>query len=100
MLLTPSDANVHSSLSQAGQSLTLEGLARAGGTPEGVIEGIEGEPAQRRRLLEAGFTTGCVVRFTMATPFGDPLVFALRGASIALRKSEARCVRVSLRPAS
>jgi Fe2+ transport system protein FeoA len=61
---------------------------------DAVIEGVEGDPVQRRRLLEAGFTPGSTVRFVMATPFGDPLVFSLRGASIALRKTEARCVRV------
>lgn len=100
MLLNLSNAQTPASLNPTGTSLTLEGLARAGAASEAVIEGIEGEPAQRRRLLEAGFTIGCVVRFTMATPFGDPLVFSVRGASIALRKSEARCVRVSLRSAS
>jgi Fe2+ transport system protein FeoA len=53
-----------------------------------------GEPAQRRRLLEAGFVQGSPVRFVMATPFGDPLVFSLRGTQIALRQSDARHVRV------
>jgi Fe2+ transport system protein FeoA len=61
---------------------------------EAVVTGLEGTPAQRRRLLEAGFVTGSRVRFLMATPFGDPLVYSLRGASIALRKSEARHVLV------
>jgi ferrous iron transport protein A len=73
---------------------TLEGLARIRTGIVAQIEGVEGAPALRRRLLEAGFTPGSPVRFVMATPFGDPLVFSLRGASIALRKSEARCVRV------
>ena len=74
--------------------LTLEGLAGVGKSTRAVVEGIDAAPALRRRLLEIGFTEGCPVRFVMATPFGDPLVFSLRGASIALRKSEARCVRV------
>lgn len=59
-----------------------------------VVAGLEGAPAFRRRLLEAGFVNGSAIRFLMPTPFGDPLVFSLRGASIALRKSEARSVRV------
>ena len=58
------------------------------------VSGLEGSPIQRRRLLEAGFVAGSKVRYLMATPFGDPMVFSLRGATIALRKSEARCVRV------
>jgi ferrous iron transport protein A len=74
----------------------LERLAQSRHEASVVIEGVEAAPALRRRLLEAGFTAGSPVRFLMATPFGDPLVFSLRGASIALRKSEARCVRVRL----
>jgi Fe2+ transport system protein FeoA len=74
--------------------LNLERLAAGRHEAFAVIDGVEAAPALRRRLLEAGFTTGSPVRFVMATPFGDPLVFSLRGASIALRKSEARCVRV------
>ena len=61
-----------------------------------VVTGLEGSPVFRRRLLEVGFVEGSQVRFLMATPFGDPLVFSLRGASSALRKSEARCVKVRL----
>jgi ferrous iron transport protein A len=73
------------------ESTTLDRLERSS---EAVVAGLECSPNLRRRLLEAGFVTGSRVRFLMATPFGDPLVFSLRGASIALRKSEARCVRV------
>jgi Fe2+ transport system protein FeoA len=32
----------------------------------------------------------------MSTPFGDPNIYALRGTSIALRKSEAKCIRVRI----
>jgi len=61
---------------------------------EAVIVSIEGEALQRRRLLEAGFVPGSLVHFLMATPFGDPLVFSLRGTHIALRQSDARHVRI------
>jgi Fe2+ transport system protein FeoA len=70
---------------------TLDGLKPSQGA---VVHGLEGAPVLRRRLLEAGFVAGSPVHFLMATPFGDPLVFSMRGTSIALRKSEARCVRV------
>lgn len=86
-----------SAKSTATAALTLDALARAGSLAPALIDGFDevaATPGLRRRLLEAGFTPGCPVRFVMATPFGDPLVFAVRGASIALRKSEARCVRV------
>ena len=75
------------------QEITLDRLSP--GT-DALVAGLEGSPVFRRRLLEAGFVEGSPIRFLMATPFGDPLVFSLRGASIALRKSEARCVRVQL----
>lgn len=74
-----------------GRVITLDLLEA---THEGVVAGFEGNPTLRRRLMEAGFVKGSAVRFLMATPFGDPLVFSLRGASIALRRSEARCIRV------
>ena len=65
---------------------------------EGVIVAVEGEPILRRRLLEAGFVPDSPVRFLMATPFGDPLVFSLRGTQIALRQSDARHVRIRVLP--
>ena len=83
--------------------LTLADLARSRIAESMVIEGIDEESAPsglRRRLLETGFTVGCPVRFVISTPFGDPLVFSLRGTSIALRQSEARCVRVRAATAS
>lgn len=78
-------------------SFTLADLARCRSGDTMVIDGIDeasATPGQRRRLLETGFTAGCPVRFVVATPFGDPLVFSLRGTSIALRRNEASCVRV------
>ena len=70
---------------------TLDKLAPS---DEAVVTNVEASPELRRRLMEAGFVTGSRVRFLMATPFGDPLVFSLRGASIALRKIEAHSIHV------
>ena len=77
----------------ADASITLDRLALG---QEAVVDSVEGEPVGRRRLLEAGFVSGSRVRFLMATPFGDPLVFSLRGTSIALRRTDARHVRVRI----
>jgi ferrous iron transport protein A len=74
-------------------SLTLDRL-RVG--QDGTVTAVEGEPVLRRRLLEAGFVPGSAVHFIMATPFGDPLVFSLRGTQIALRQSDARHVRIRI----
>ena len=75
--------------------LTLDRLLSG---EEGVVVAVEGEPSLRRRLLEAGFVPDSPVHFLMATPFGDPLVFSLRGTQIALRQSDARHVRIRVRP--
>ncbi len=55
---------------------------------------IEAEPVLKLHLMELGFVAGSPIVFLMSTPFGDPNIYALRGTSIALRKSEARCIRV------
>ena len=70
----------------------LKTLDRLGRSEEAQVVSVQGDPALRRRLMEAGFVTGSRVHFLMATPFGDPLVFSIRGTSIALRKNEAHCV--------
>ena len=74
-------------------TLTLDRLR---GNQVGVVLSVEGEPALRRRLLEAGFVPDSTVHFLMATPFGDPLVYSLRGTQIALRQSDARHVRIRI----
>ncbi len=58
------------------------------------VSHVEGDAQQRRRLMEMGFVPGCLVTYEMPTPFGDPLVYSLRGTTIALRRGEARCVRI------
>jgi len=60
----------------------------------GTILRIHAEPALKLHLMELGFVTGSPIAFLMSTPFGDPNIYALRGTSIALRKSEASCIRV------
>ncbi len=89
-----STLKIPSAMSNA-TGLTLDRLKRG---EDGIIVAVEGEPALRRRLLEAGFVPDSPVHFLMATPFGDPLVFSLRGTQIALRQSDARHVRIRVTP--
>jgi len=49
---------------------------------------------QRRRLLDLGLVPGTVVRAELASPGGDPTGYLVRGAVIALRRSQARLIRV------
>ena len=62
----------------------------------GVVLKVEAEPALKLHLMELGFVAGSPIAFLMSTPFGDPNIYALRGTSIALRKSEAKCIRVRI----
>lgn len=62
----------------------------------GVVHQVDSEPALKLHLMELGFVAGSPIVFLMSTPFGDPNIYALRGTSIALRKSEARCIRVRI----
>jgi ferrous iron transport protein A len=62
----------------------------------GIVGKVEAEPALKLHLMELGFVAGSPIVFLMSTPFGDPNIYALRGTSIALRKSEAKCIRVRI----
>lgn len=77
----------------AGEGTTLDGL-RPG--QAGVVVKVDAEPALKLHLMELGFVAGSPIAFLMSTPFGDPNIYALRGTSIALRKSEAKCIRVRI----
>ncbi len=46
------------------------------------------------RLLEIGFTPGQEVTVVAKSPFKDPLAVSIRGTIIALRKSEAECIKI------
>ena len=46
------------------------------------------------RLLDLGFTPGAEVKVVQAAPLGEPLVVALRGTKLALRKDEAAWIIV------
>lgn len=46
------------------------------------------------RLLEIGFTPGQEVTIVAKSPFKDPLAVSIRGTIIALRRSEAECIKI------
>ena len=46
------------------------------------------------RLLEIGFTPGQEITIVAKSPFKDPLAISIRGTIIALRKSEAECIKI------
>jgi DtxR family Mn-dependent transcriptional regulator len=57
--------------------------------------GVQG--AQRRRLLDLGVVPGTVIRAELASASGDPMAYRIRGAVIALRRSQADDILVRRR---
>ena len=61
----------------------------------GLISKTSGPMEIRRRLLEMGFLEGSRVEVVHVAPFGgDPIAVKVRGALLALRRSEANHVEV------
>ncbi len=49
-----------------------------------------------RRIMEMGVIPGVTVSVIKAAPFGDPIEVRVRGYSLAMRKTEADAIEVSL----
>ena len=60
-----------------------------------VVQEVFAQGAQRRRLQELGFVPGAQVECVGTSPLGDPKAYQLRGTVIALRRRDARPVRVA-----
>jgi DtxR family Mn-dependent transcriptional regulator len=50
--------------------------------------------AERRRLMDLGLLPGTTIEVEMASAGGDPIAYRIRGAVIALRKSQAQLISV------
>jgi DtxR family Mn-dependent transcriptional regulator len=50
--------------------------------------------AERRRLMDLGFLPGTVIGNEMVSAGGDPIAYRVRGAVIALRKSQAELINI------
>lgn len=54
------------------------------------------EGMERRRMLDLGLVPGTRVEVALRNPLGDPTGYRVRGAVVALRRAQARCIRVML----
>lgn len=63
---------------------------------EGVITKVFGHGSFRNRITEMGFVRGKTVRVIKNAPLSDPIEYEIMGYRIALRKSEAELIEVSL----
>ncbi len=69
-------------------------LADLGVGQSGRVVGVDGPGAIRQRLLDMGVTRGAEVRVQRLAPLGDPIEIALKGYSLAIRRSEASTIRL------
>jgi Fe2+ transport system protein FeoA len=74
---------------------TLASLPR--GT-SAVVLGYADGPVARRRFIEMGLVPGARVTRLHAAPLGDPLLFSVLGARLAVRSRDARVVIVEPAP--
>ena len=82
-----------------GRSETLVQL-RPGESAEVVRISPACQGAQRRRLLDLGLVPGTVVAAEFEGAFSDPMAYRIRGALIALRKTQAESIYITRRTGS
>ena len=55
---------------------------------------VGSQGAVRRRLFDMGITPGTIIILRKKAPFGDPLLLALRGYQLSIRKKEAKEIKI------
>ena len=60
------------------------------------VTAVNGTGGITRRLMEMGVIPGVAVEVIKMAPFGDPIEVRVRGYSLAMRRSEADAIEVSL----
>lgn len=63
---------------------------------EGRVVSVNAANGTARRIMEMGIIPGVTVSVIKAAPFGDPIEVRVRGYSLAMRKTEADAIEVSL----
>ncbi len=73
--------------------LTLADLSL---TKTAVIRQLNIKGELRRRLLDLGFSPGCLVTPLFCSPLGDPTAYRILDSIIALRREDARQIEVTV----
>ncbi|MHB8961804.1 MAG: FeoA family protein [Saccharofermentanales bacterium] len=58
------------------------------------ITAIAGQGPLRRRLLDMGLTPRTIINVVKLAPMGDPMILALRGYELSIRKEDAGLIAV------
>ena len=61
-----------------------------------IIANLKSHGPERRRLMDLGILPGTEIRVEMGNPLGDPNAYQVRGSLIALRKSQAQNIEITL----
>lgn len=88
---TESVLQLSSNNDSAGTLATLYDLRRG---EAGIVDQIDLPGDDARRLMELGFLPGAHVTAGLSAPGGDPKVFQVDGAEVALRKETARRMKI------
>lgn len=59
-----------------------------------IVSRLLAPQGEQLRLMELGFIPGRTVSALQAAPWGDPVAYAVCGAVIALRRSDARRIQI------
>ena len=73
------------------EDMTLDSLAVG---QRAAVAALSAPEEQRRRLLDLGFVPGAPVTPVQESPWGDPVAYAVCGAVIALRRTDAQLIAV------
>ncbi len=60
------------------------------------VDTIELQGLFKHRILDLGIIPGTVVQCVRHSPSGSPIAFQIRGATIAIRKEDAKQIKVTL----
>ncbi len=61
-----------------------------------IITRLESRGLERRRMMDLGLLPGSEVVVQLRSPLGDPIAYLVRGALVALRRSQAEQIRVTV----
>ncbi len=61
---------------------------------EGIIESVDCDSNIKRRLLDLGLVKGTKIVPILVSPSNDPRAFIVRGSIIAIRKEEAKKIKL------
>ena len=64
------------------------------------VASVEATGTHGLRLMEMGLVPGALVRVVKVAPLGDPIQVCVRNYHLALRRSEAQSITVTLSPLS